>query len=172
VWLTTLLGCVAMVVWQRHDMRDVHATTARLREQVAPLRARQAETRRLRDDLAEIARRHSLVESLQHRRPPVRLVGAVSRSAAPLAGSLLVDEIRLERQETQPPAAGKPKENAAVVVQHEVTVTGTAGDEVAVTEFVQSLRDSGLFLAVQLRSTTPLSSDAQRQRQYEVTCAY
>jgi hypothetical protein len=179
VWGLTLVACAATVMWQREDLHAARAEAERLRERVAPLRAIEAKTRALRRELNEVARRNELVQSLERHRPPVRLIGVVSRSAAPLAKELSVEELRLQ-QHAEEPAAPKnstprPSVRAnpgAGAVRHEVTILGSARDDVAVTRFVESLRDSRMFHTVQLRSTQPVESPGGLQRKYEVTCAY
>jgi hypothetical protein len=186
VWGVALVACTAAVLWQREGLHAARAEAEGLRRRVAPLRAVESRTRALRRELGEVARRNELVQSLERHRPPVRLVGAVSRSAAPLAKDLSVEELRLEQQAVERTAAAKkpglrPRADAdagaaagtdAGAVRHEVTIIGSARDDVAVTRFVHSLRESQMFHTVQLRSTRPVVSSGGLQRKYEVTCAY
>lgn len=169
-------GLIVYVSYRTLD--DLRNTAVQLRDETAPLYKRKAQTNKMRTTSFEVARKNSLVHTLEHNRPPSTLVAVVSAGTRSLTGILHVHELRLTRKERPTADKDKRKNSRAkakpktpVVYDHEFIILGTAKDEVAVTRFTETLRTAGVFRSVQLRSTLPSLTDALG-RQFEVACVY
>ncbi len=169
-------GLIVYIGYRTLD--DLRNTASQLRHKTAPLYKRKVQTNKMRTTSSEVARKNSLVHTLEHNRPPATLVAVVSASTRSLNGILHVHELHLARKERptndkvkpkNPRVKAKPKKPA--VYDHEFIILGTAKDEVAVTKLTDALRTAGVFRSVQLRSTLPSMTEALG-RQFEVACVY
>ncbi|WP_166831005.1 hypothetical protein [Thalassoroseus pseudoceratinae] len=159
---------------------DLRNTTKQLRHKTAPIYKQKSQTSKMRAASREVAQKNSLVHTLEHNRPPSTLVSVVSAGSRSLDGTLHVHELRLTRKErapVEPPkkrqtkGKAKSKSKKPTVYDHQLIILGTAENEVAVTKFIDALRQAKVFRSVQLRSTLPSLTIAS-ERQFEVACVY
>jgi uncharacterized small protein (DUF1192 family) len=129
-------------------------------------------TQALKSEIAEM-------KSLNCADDPLKLLNIISRSAAEIGDQLTVSRLDLfsllEHAESSgaaiptsaPKAARTPDSKRLKTVLH---VNGLAVSDIAVARFMNSLRSSGGFHNVSLKSTQPSSVNALLQREFVVEC--
>ncbi len=163
-----------------------------------PLAELAQESQALRNELAELRAKGTILGQLHDQRPLLSLLGLAGRSAQECRGRLVVRKMRFERHELGSPggsaragraqrgpaAAGqsqRPGERAGpLVAGHSagasaapwgtVVIEGEALDNLAVATFVVQLRDSGMFRRVELKSTQGATTPTGSLRIYVVEC--
>lgn len=163
-----------------------------------PLAELAQQSQALRNELAELHAKGTILGQLHHDRPLLSLMGLVSRSAQECRGRLVVRKMRFERQQPGTAddsaraatarsafaAAGRahrPGERAGSLAASDspltgaqawgtVVIEGEALDNLAVATFVVQLRDSGMFRRVELKSTQGTTTATGSLRSYVVEC--
>jgi hypothetical protein len=144
-------------------------------EDAAELQAMQAENQKLAADISSISRRAAVVEDVHGIAQPLALLGVVSRSAKAADRQLQVQKMQvshIEEKIVDPkarPGAAVAKD-APVRRRLEVSLSGVALDDVSVAKFVTSLRESGMFDTVELKSSLGVPLPHGEARKYAVLC--
>ncbi len=146
VWLIGILAA-CVVGWQiRSSRAGVHEEVSRLERMHAPMQALEAEMEGIGKRLAEVQVEERAAAGLEIDRPPLALLGIVSRAALACDERLHVRECSLRRKA---PASGAAPSDAYVF-----GIKGAALDLLCVTKFHGVLRTAGMFDRVELRPTT------------------
>jgi hypothetical protein len=183
---------VVLCLIQGSRYQTARARAEELEEQCIPVNRLQEEIRGLRDRAGALTRRESTLTPLEDPRPALTLLAMVSRSAEKCEGQLRVEKLVLRPageagKAAAPPASvpalpgsasGDAKAAAPAPFPNRppstslVTITGTALDNLAVARFVASLRQTGAFDRVELKSSEEKAPTSQRVCSYTIECAY
>jgi hypothetical protein len=121
--------------------------------------------------LAELSRELGVIARLESPRPPLTLLGLVSRSARDCQGRLQVDHLSLRSANEGAKTAAKPSalpDGDSLVV----TIKGIAMDNPTVARFAAALQQTKAFRRVELKSTKEQPLGASRVCAYLVECGY
>lgn len=145
-----------------------------------PLERLIRESETMRTELEQLHAKGTVLGRLLDERPVLTLIGLTSQSARQCNGRLVVRNMLFERREEPldiDDRKAKTRQNDKSESATEktetwalVTLKGEAADNVAVAQFVVSLRDSGLFRRVELKSSVGKSSADEKLRSYLVVC--
>ena len=188
-WAAALGALGVLFFIQGSRYQAARARAEQLEEQCAPVDKLREEIRGLRERAGELTRRESILKPLEEPRPALTLLAMVSRSAEKCEGQLRVEKLVLrpagEAASAAPsvpaqpgPAAGNAQAAARAPVPSRpastslVTITGAALDNLAVARFVASLRQTGAFDRVELKSSEDKAPASQHVCSYTIECAY
>jgi hypothetical protein len=175
VWAAVGLLAVANW-WTSYSACAAAAHTFEIRQQqYEPTRKLSSENSRMRQRIDELNNRETMLGELSESHPPLAGVTLVGRCAAQCEGRVRVHHLLLERNVA---AASNSKrklpgaQSAAAGDRSQLTLEGVGLDNVAVATFVESLRDTGAFLNVELKSTIRSGDESGAMRQFVVVCEY
>lgn len=180
-WSLVWVACAAMAfgVWW---LKQSRCRAARLASEAAerdyrPLEVLIGESETMRTELEQLHAKGTVLGSLLDQRPVITLIGLTSQSVRQCRGRLVVRSMVFERHEEPLDHDDRKSKNAkpeSTTGQARpwalVSLKGEAVDNVAVARFVVSLRDSGLFQRVELKSSVGKSSAQEKLRSYLVEC--
>lgn len=110
--------------------------------------------------LRQLAKQQARYAELSHSRVQLTVLGIVGRSAKSSNGKLRLDQLGIRRM------ADNSQESRPASRRFSVDLTGTAKDDQTVGRFVRILRSTGIFNAVELKSTR----SAADGRKFRVQC--
>lgn len=177
VWCgCSLVTLTVTLVWSSYHS-DSKATLARLKAQTAPVQTLAAENTRMLEQINDITARQSLLGELDRSERPLTLVGIVSHSAASTRSRLQVQRFAMLREEITPTVTGKGSEAATTqegeaVVQTTLELSGVALDDLAVARFISALRETGIFVQVELKSSLSTQIAGRPAKEYLVRCTF
>lgn len=176
VWgLSALMACALWTLEYRSVSTAQRAVGGQERAS-GPLRAVQIQNVRLRERANQWQSRNTLVTQLERDQQVFRLIGVVSRSSAKCEGRIQVQKLVFSR--TLKPVAPSPDKSpkipapaspAEVVV---MSLDGVAADNLSISQFVVTLRDTGMFSRVDLKSTALGASQTPTARSYLIECTF
>lgn len=193
-WCLAWAVCAAAAVgvwWLKHERcRALRQRLQVAERNYAPLEKLLGESEAMRSELDGLHAKGTILGKLLDDKPALTLIGAVSQSARRCNGRLVVQRLlfqRHERPDADPPtprpgrqspanraavSQAKPTTSAAETLEPwgAVTIEGQARDNVAVATFVVSLRESGLFRRVELKSSVGKGSSDEELRAYQLEC--
>ena len=184
------LGVLFLIQGSRYQV--ARARAEQLEEQCTPVDKLREEIRGLRERAGALTRRESMLKPLEDPRPALTLLAMVSRSAEKCEGQLRVEKLVLRpageagkaaaaapsAPSLPGPGAGNAQAAAPAPVPARpastslVTITGAALDNLAVARFVVSLRQTGAFDRVELKSSEDKAPASQHVCSYTIECAY
>ena len=183
VWGLSLVAVVGFWAVESVDLQAQIRQLQTLERQCDPLRKIDADNSRVRERLAELEQRQSLLADLDTVQYPLLLVGIVSQgthrsharvqvrnfSLAPITevsakSAQSAHQVKKKNNETQ------AEENVSARMR--LTLKGIALDDLAVAQFIVSLRDTGVFHAVELKSSLVTQLAGGQAREYFVECTY
>jgi hypothetical protein len=174
VWGVSALAASIMCGLLWLELWDWRQELAHHQAEAAALQAMQAENQKLAADITAISRRAAVVEDVHGIAQPLSLLGVVSRSAKSADRQLQVQRLqvshieeRIVNPKTRP---GTPAKDAPIRRRLEVSLSGVAHDDVSVAKFVSSLRESGMFETVELKSSLGVTLPHGEARKYAVLC--
>lgn len=193
--MSVLLIAAGSGLWSYRSLRRVSISAEAVRTKAEPFRQTTAEIGRLQGRLANLHKRNSLAAGLDARRPSLQLLGVVSRSARASGGVMFVETLRLSEVAHHPPdeprsknrrlgRRGPARAKKEPVMVPELTIVGSARDDLTVTQFLLALKQSGMFDAVTLQSTIDgeleptgrgtksETGDAEKLRHFQIICSY
>lgn len=195
--VVTVVALIAAAVglWSYRNLRRVRISAEAVRTKAEPIRRTTAEIGRLQARMASLHKRNTLAAGLDTRRPSLQLLGVVSRSAGVSGGVMFVETLRLAEIAHQTEEKPQPKRRlpggrsrarakAEPVMVPELTIIGSARDDLTVTQFMLALKESGMFDAVTLQSTIdgelePAGRKAkadtnpsEKFRHFQIICTY
>lgn len=180
VWGLSLVAVVGLWAVESVDLQAQTRQLQMLERRCDPLRKLDAENKRVRERLAELEQRQSLLADLDTVQYPLLLVGIVSQGAhsshariqvsdfslAPLSAKITKSKIQVNKKKNEKQA----KENVSARMR--LTLKGIALDDLAVAQFIVALRDTGVFNAVELKSSLVTQLEGGQAREYFVECTY
>lgn len=188
-WMGVWIGCGvlggAACALISSELLTAQSELTRIEEQAGPLREIVAENRQLKQQIEEISGRESVLGELGGASQPVSLLAIISQSARAADERLQIQRLNVAqvvlasvpaKPTTPAKPGGKPAPNASQAKSEparkvlELTLTGIACDDVAVTRFVSALREQGVFQSVELRSSIGIHWAHGEGRQYDVVC--
>ena len=129
----------------------------------APLQFLKDETAKTQKQLAALGTQESILEQLHDDRPPLAVVGLVSRSARQCEGRIRVDQLLVKHD---------LKTSKNDKAPGTLSLRGTGLDNLAVAKFVVALRSTGAFAQVDLKSSVGSKVEADQERAFLVECQY
>lgn len=174
----------AVTGWRVHgDVAEVQAELAGLEERAALFRNQLAENEGIERKIELAQRRKKLFNSLSLRQQPLQLVGIISASAREQNGQIRIASFALAPSQTPAGQAepARPRnarggaadtESEKPVVRTSVSLSGVAENDIALTRFVASLREAGVFAEVELKSSRKVQRDDRVACEYDVSCIY
>ncbi len=171
-------GWVAAALVQQAEVRQI---VADLEAQYAPIAELTRQLTEARKTLRQWEDRRKAAAALEETRPALTLLGLVSRCARACQGRLRIDQLALQPLQAVPGAdrrKSSPGSQQALEATGSnnspsatVTIKGQALDNLAVAQFVASLRETRAFEKVELKSTAQAASETA-VRSYLVECTY
>ncbi len=171
-------GWVAAALVQQAEVRQI---VAHLEAQYAPIAELTRQLTEGRKTLRQWEDRRKAAAALEETRPALTLLGLVTRCARACQGRLRIDQLALQPLQAVPgtdrrkssPATQQAPEATGSKSSPSATVTikGQALDNLAVAQFVASLRETRAFEKVELKSTAQAASETA-VRSYLVECTY
>ena len=166
--------------WLKAGQRDqIAAGVNQLELAYMPIDKLWHETLRLRMSSRELEQRESVFNELQTLRPPLALIGLVSRSAKLCDGRIRVQSLvmRVEEQALEQTPADKPAldmQPPAAITRPTASVTlkGIGYDDLAIARFVMALEETQAFDRVELKSSVHIAPGDNRACSYIVECTY
>ena len=183
VWGLSLLALVALWAAKSMDRQAQTRQLQTLERQCNPLRKIDADNNRVRKRLAELEQRQSLLADLDTVQFPLLLVGIVSQgtqrshSRVQVRDFSLAPIMEVSAKSTNSAHQVKNKKNEKqaeenVSARMRLTLKGIALDDLAVAQFIVALRDTGVFNAVELKSSLITQLAGGPAREYFVECTY
>jgi hypothetical protein len=129
----------------------------------APLQYLKDETAKTQAQLNGLGAQESVLEQLHDDRPPLGVVGLVSRSARQCDGRIRVDQLTVKHDLKTSKNDKSPGT---------LSLRGTGLDNLAVAKFVVALRSTGAFAQVDLKSSVGNKTDGEQERAFLVECQY
>ena len=149
------------------------AELAAMEERATPLRNKLLQNDRLNEEARRAGEREQLVSQLRAERSPLQLLGLLSEHARRSGGAVQVRGLQFVAEHSGSAAVAQsgnpvrsPEERLRVGVQ------GVAIDDQAVSRFMQSLRTTGLFAALELRQTGDREVEQTRVREFSIECSF
>lgn len=182
-WSVCGLAGTLVCGWAWSELRSVQAELARIEESARPLREMAGENRRVIAQIEEISGRESVLNELGGIAQPVSLLALISQSARFADERLQIQRMNVAQVVREPkttgpggkpgPQSGKPSLADAEPLRKtlELTLSGVARDDEAVSRFVSALRDQGVFETVELRSSVGVRWAHGEGRRYDVVCS-
>ncbi len=193
VWgIAAITGMFAWVEFDgEFDALEQHVDTLKKKcEPIADIRKQHAG---LMSEKQRVTKRLELIAKLQDPQAAYRLIGLVSKSARSCDGGIRVRDFWLSEERVQvasaaatavkkakEPKRGRKKvipkkleeqQKPAETLESRLVLQGVAADNLAVAKFVVSLRESGAFNTVDLKSSMGVSARA-RVRTYRIECVF
>lgn len=145
--------------------------------------AMKTQNTRVNKQLLTLRRRLALLEDFENKQFPLNLVGLVSESAVKSDHRIQVEDLSFTRTQKTviDPTSTRtrnPKRKAALAKQSQteeelkLVLKGTAADDLAVAKFIVSLRDSGVFERVELKSSIAEEIEGAKVRRYLLECTF
>ncbi len=146
-----------------------------------PLEKLVRQTQAMQEELEQHSTKGTILSQLRDERPLLTVIGVVSQAARRCDGRLVVHDLSFQRHNQPAQTRDKDKAKGAEEEPEEktaevkapwasVTLKGEALDNLAVATFVVSLRDSGLFRRVELKSSVGNKSSKPELRSYVLEC--
>ncbi len=172
VWIATLLICFG---WWQVSLKALQFESDRvalMETRYSPVIQKQAEIQRIRRELDDLNSHQSLLVQLDDEPIPYHLLALVSMQVQQRDGAVRIESFKLTQPDgavaASQASAGKP---AAPNTAHStMTLQGMAADNLAVSLFVAGLRDSGVFSAVDLKSSTGARVENTRAHNFTIEC--
>lgn len=175
----------AVTWWKVHgDVTEVRAELAGLEARASLFRSQLAENKRIEQKIELAQRRKKLFNSLSLPQQPLQLVGIISASAREQNGQIRIASFELAPSQMLDGQADEPArprnagrraastEPVKPVVRTAVSLSGIAENDMALTRFVASLREAGVFVEVELKSSRKVQRDDRVACEYDVSCIY
>lgn len=135
-----------------------------------PLQRLKADSERMRAQLNELSAKDALVVQLQDQPPPLVVLGLASQSARQCGGRIWLKNLQF--QWTRKRLATTQQTASDVGPTGMLTLQGTGEDNLAVAEFVATLRETECFDRVELKSSVGMDSSGVRGRSYLMECRF
>ncbi len=183
VWGLSLVAVVGLWAAKSVDLQSQTRQLQMLERQCGPLRKINAENKRVRMRLAELTQRQAVLAEFDTAQYPLLLVGIVSQGTHRSHSRVQIRDFSLapvaQVSVKSTPAANqvkkindKKQEEENVPAQMRLTLKGIALDDLAVAQFIVGLRDTGVFDAVELKSSLVAQLAGGPAREYLVECTY
>ena len=177
-----LLAMLASVCWWsvQDDLKDAKARLDQLDQRAEMYRTQLAANAKAKAKIKQAQQRHELFERLASSHRPLQLVGIVSASSREQDGRIRVDSFSIRPDESQPhpvkPAAGQQRSKSEFRTpearRHALVIAGSADDDQALSEFIAALRKAGVFVDVELKSSSEVMLAKTPARKYQVHCVF
>lgn len=180
-----LIAVLTGVTWWRvsGDLGEIQTELTSLEERASLYRNQLAENTKLEQGIVLAERRKKLFNSLSLPQQPLQLVGIISASARRQDGQIRIASFELapaesvvarvdsNRQRNARPAVDQAEEKQPVV-RTSLNLSGIAENDIALTRFVASLREAGVFVEVELKSSRKVQRDDRLACEYDLSCIY
>ena len=156
-----VVGSMLALEWTQgmsslRELKDVEA-------RYAPVSQLLHEQARLVDRIQKLRGREQLSLRLSRDQYGLAVLGAVAQASGQSNGSVHV--VQLDYQ------ANADSEGAAAAAERSVQLEGAGVDSMAVADFAERLRESGVFSSVAVESTSPVSGGPNNLRRFEIACS-
>lgn len=176
-WIATLL--ISFGWWQIRSLQ-VNAAEERvalMETRCGPLKQMQTRNEIITRQLAELNSHESLLTRLDDEQIPYSMLALVSQQIGARRGTVRIESFQLtqiDRPATETAAVGGTlaQTPASPVTVTQLTVRGIAVDNLAVSQFVAGLRDTGVFDYADLKSSVGAHVDNQRAQNFIIICGY
>lgn len=177
VWTVCLLVGVGVTLVSWAGQASAATEQADLEARARPFQKLEAENEKLATEIAAIQKRESILEDVNGISDPLSYLTLISRSAAAAEGELFVNRVAIsEAEEIIEKAVQRrgPKGRSVTPAKTkdiiQVNLSGLATNHASVATFVTTLRESGVFRSVELKSSTALPLPHGNGRQFDVIC--
>lgn len=181
-----LLSLVGAYWYQKQNTwHDLQNEAAALETRTTPFRTQDAQNEKQQQELDSLIKREDLLNQLGAPFEPLQLVSILSSRSCVRDGGIRILDLKLANLEIRPertsggranarsrsrPKPAATKKEQKPVVKSELTLNGLARDDLALSEFVTSLRHTGVFESVELKSTDEVADSTGLTRAYHVRC--
>lgn len=142
----------------------------RLEAEYRPVKKANQEIQSLRAQIAEFQQREAISMALSDDRPPLVVIGLISRAAQSCRGSVVVEHLEFKRGAVSQPKSGSTDHRLRDAGL--LALSGTGQSNVAVAQFAAALRDAGIFERVELKSTQAEKNEDGDFRNYSIECVF
>jgi hypothetical protein len=170
------LACCLPATWCFYTIVETRALLAELEsveEEATPFRNRLLQNEKLNAEMRRAGSRKELVTALRTTRSPLQLLGLLSEHAWRSNGAVQVRGLQFIAEHS---GSDVVTESGGTLRGQEerlrIGVQGVAIDDQAVSRFVQSLRTTGLFAALELRQTGDREIEQARVREFSIECSF
>lgn len=177
VWVICTVGGASATLASWAGQTKAQSAFQQLEQQALPIQKLSNENLKLTSEISAIQKRESILEDVSGISQPLSYFTLISQSAAATNNELLVHRLSITEAEeavAAPKKRGRPQAKpvkAPPPVKYiQVQLSGMATDHGSVAVFVTSLRDSGAFRSVELKSSTSLPLPHGNGRKFEVIC--
>jgi|GEM_PF-3480061 Tfp pilus assembly protein PilN len=186
--LLVVLGLVAALWIQKQRARqELQSELAGINKRARPLQQLNARNRRQQTELEKLNSRERLLNQLGAPFEPLQLISVLSTRATVGEGGVRILGLKLTTVEIRPervavptvsarsrrkrqPARVAAKKTEDVIVKSQLTLKGLAKDDLALSEFITSMRHAGVFESVELKSTDEVEHPSGLTREYHIRC--
>ncbi len=185
--LALLICFVGAVRFQKdrawNELRD---TVSAMDARATPLRNLASRNQQQQAELASLLHREQLLKQLGAPFEPLQLITVLSGRTNVRGGGVRILDLKVttleaqaKRQASAPVSARARRQRPQPVVvadeatpdnKTEVSIYGLAKNDLALSEFVTSLRHAGVFESIELKSTDEVAHPSGLTREYRVRC--
>jgi len=179
IWVSAAGCALAYCGIQIQDLLRIRGHLATLEQRCEPLRIMQAEMNREQEELSVLLAQKRALEQIHTDDHLLELLGVIARSGQPVAGRFQLPRLGLMSAQASPvlpvapvppPAPGTTPVSARPTSM--LSLQGLADDDRVLASFVSSLRDSGVFEQVDLKSSTQSPGATASSRSYQLDCRF
>lgn len=180
VWGTLGVICLALYGSEWVGLNRARHELAEAQRRAAPIHAIDQQNTKLSKEVASLQEDISKFGHLKNERIGIHLLGAVSQSWQSCGGKIQVQKMSLRETHVQeipldkdskplPATPGKPFPTRKIQT---LSLTGIALNNLAISQFVSSLRDTGAFVQVDLKSSKGKDDREVNSHLYLVECVF
>jgi hypothetical protein len=151
-----------------YRFRNLSLESQRLEEQLQPMNAMSRDNDQIAVRLKSLVGHESVLNEIVGVQRPISLLAVISQSAGRSNSRLQIRKLTVQQSSVD--VATAQKATAVSKTLTEITIQGVALEDGDVAAFVQSLKESQAFSAVELKSTIGAVVTDVAVRQYDVCC--
>ena len=175
-WALLLAGSLGWWFYRASQVGSLGERVALMEARSNPVQELRTRNQRIQQQLADMHRHELLLYQLDDEKIPYHLLALVSAKVVESQGRVQIQSFSMQRYDrlgTDSTTGNRANPIAAdrtVLPLAELSLTGRAQDNLAVSLFVASLRDSGVFENVDLKSSVGARRDAEQSQTFIVHC--
>ena len=189
--MATIAFLFAIWQYKYRSVATAKADLAEIKERTISFRQLAERNTKQQLELYNLRKRQQLFDRLGASFDPIKLLGVLSDKARPLNGEITILEMdfapfiiqrKVEKKSAAAPVrrrrglrAAPPKsrqQEFKSITRTELSLKGHAIDDLVLSSFITSLRQTGVFHSVELKSSDDTNQDPRFKRAYHVRCVF
>ena len=177
-WALLALGVAMLFGWKWHGLSAAQENLSVWQRRAATIQVIDVKNEKLRRQIAGLTARLSKYGHLESEQIGFQLLATISQSSSLGAGNIQVRKLTFNHTQVaeavvvKDAAPGAAKTAPVMREVRKLILSGVAVNNLAVAQFVSSLRDSGAFQAVDLKSSQGNKVADTGARTYQVECSF